>query len=70
MTQINRQTNPGLSGGASSYPAGFSLTNLKIRQVVFRASCLFLSAAGGDFVMLLKSSRLFQDELLLLGKAK
>lgn len=31
MTQINRRTNPGVSSGAFSYPAGFSHTNLKIR---------------------------------------
>lgn len=31
MTQINRRTNPGVSIGAFSYPAGFSHTNLRIR---------------------------------------
>lgn len=70
MTQINRRTNPGLSSGASAYPAGFSHTNLKIRQVVFRASSLFLSVAGRDYVTLLKSSTHLWDELLLPREAK
>lgn len=47
MTQINRYTNPGVSSGAFSYPAGFSHTNLKLCWVVFRASFLFLSEAKG-----------------------
>lgn len=35
MTQINRYTNPGVSSGAFSYPAGFSHTNLKISGQVY-----------------------------------
>lgn len=68
MTQINRWTNPSLSSGASSYPAGFSHTNLKIRRVVFGASSFFLSVAGGDYVTYLKVSHTY--ELFLPREAK